>query len=299
MPPPHDPRLDLARRTATDVVGRLGITGVALDVVRVGTSILFASTTDGMLVRVEDRGDTASARRQVTVGRYLAECGVPAVVPLDDIDQPVVTDTGAVTLWRLEQLVPGEVDPATLGALARHLHGATTDAGAGAGLPTLDPLGAVRRQLATAGVSTLDDVVADLATRWSGFATVMPTALVHGDLHPGNVLMTRRGPVLADLELAGVGPVAYDLVPAVVAVQRYGEPARSLAEYARAYGQPIAPAARHGVLRDTYEMWLTAWALANRHLDARHDLEARRRLARWTPVPLRPGPLGAPHWSLL
>jgi hypothetical protein len=85
----------------------------------------------------------------------------------------------------------------------------------------------------------------------------------------------------------------------VVAVQRYGEPARSLAEYARAYGQPIAPAARHGVLRDTYEMWLTAWALANRHLDARHDLEARRRLARWTPVPLRPGPLGAPHWSLL
>ena len=88
-------------------------------------------------------------------------------------------------------------------------------------------------------------------------------------------------------------------VPAVVAVQRYGEPARSLAEYGRAYGQPIAPAARHGVLRDTYEMWLTAWALANRHLDARHDLEARRRLARWTPVPLRPGPLGAPHWSLL
>ena len=281
MPLPHDPRLTRARRTATDVVGRLGVTGVSLDVVRVGTSILFASSADGVLVRVEDRGDTTSARRQVAVGRYLAECGVPAVVPLDDIDQPVVTDAGAVTLWRLEHLVPGEVDPATLGTLA------------------LDPLGAVRRQLATAGVSILDDVVADLATRWSGFATATPTALVHGDLHPGNVLMTRRGPVLADLELAGVGPVAYDLVPAVVAVQRYGEPARSLAEYGRAYGQPIAPAARHGVLRDTYEMWLTAWALANRHLDARHDLEARRRLARWTPVPLRPGPLGAPHWSLL
>ena len=297
MPLPHDPRLTRARRTATDVVGRLGVTGVSLDVMRVGTSLLFASSADGVLVRVEDRGDTTSARRQVAVGRYLAECGVPAVVPLDDIDQPVVTDAGAVTLWRLEHLVPGEVDPATLGTLARHLHGATTNAGAD--LPTLDPLGAVRRQLATAGVSILDDVVADLATRWSGFATATPTALVHGDLHPGNVLMTRRGPVLADLELAGVGPVAYDLVPAVVAVQRYGEPARSLAEYGRAYGQPVAPAARHGVLRDTYEMWLTAWALANRHLDARHDLEARRRLARWTPVPLRPGPLGAPHWSLL
>ncbi len=47
---------------------------------------------------------------------------------------------------------------------------------------------------------------ADLAPRFGGGHT-----LVHGDLHPGNVMMTSNGPVVIDWANAGVGPTDADV----------------------------------------------------------------------------------------
>lgn len=281
---------------------------------RTGTAVLLAAPVEGVLVRVDDRVGTARAARHLAVGRALAGLGVPAVRPLSDQEAPVVVDGVAVTLWQLERLVVGGVSPAVVGHLAGRLHRASVvtrgDASRlgddGWGVERFDPLRDVDEQLAIAELADdeaalMGEMAAAVGARWQaevvadgggGAEDVGPWGIVHGDLHAGNVLLTRRGPVLADLELAGVGPVAYDLAAPVVAVLRYGAGADGLAAYARAYRAPIPHSARHGVLRDAYELWLTSWALANRHLDGAHALEATRRLARWRE------PQRARGWSL-
>lgn len=303
---------DPAPLPATDggTGGSADFTSAGLTVVRAGTAVLLAAPAEGVLVRVDDRVGRARAVRHLTVGRALARLGVPAVRPLAGLDAPLDVEGSAVTLWELERLVRGDVTAAEVGYLAGRLHRATAEGVGWDGLAVIDPLRDVVEQLATAELSddeagVLDDVADTLARRWADeVGAEPPTAggradgrfgpwgIVHGDLHAGNVLLTRRGPVLADLELAGVGPVAYDLAAPVVAVLRYGAPASTLSAYARAYRSPIPAAARHGVLRDAYELWLTSWALANRHLDGAHAIEATRRLARWR------SPRRAGGWSL-
>ena len=274
--------------------------------VRAGTAVLLADPAAGVLVRVDDRVGMARAARHLAVGQALARLGVPAVRPLEGVADPLEVDGAAVTLWELERLVRRPVRPAAVGHLAGRLHRATIDGQGWEGIERFDPLRDVAEQLAIAELTEeetalLGGVTAEVTRRWAqevgegdtaGVGAVGPRGIVHGDLHAGNVLLTRRGPILADLELAGVGPVAYDLAAPVVAVLRYGAPATALAAYARAYRAPIPAAARHGVLRDAYELWLTTWALANRHLDGAHALEATRRLERWRQ------PRRARDWSL-
>lgn len=267
---------------------------------RTGTAVLVAAPGAGVLVRVDDRVGGARAARHLAVGHALAELGVPAVRPVAGVNAPLEVDGAAVTLWELERLVRGRVDAAVVGHLAGRLHRASRNGAGSAGIDAFDPLRDVDEQLATARLSgdeseLLATARTDVARRWVEDVDGVgghPWGIVHGDLHAGNVLLTRRGPVLADLELAGVGPVAYDLAAPVVAVLRYGASAATLADYARSYRAPIPPAARHGVLRDAYELWLTSWAVANRDLDGAHELEATRRLARWDQ------PRRARRWSL-
>jgi Ser/Thr protein kinase RdoA (MazF antagonist) len=262
--------------------------------------VLVADDAHGVLYRVDDRVGVDRARRHVAVAATLRDLGVPAIRLVGN-DPVVATTAGvAVTAWELEDLLDGPVDPATVGALARQLHAATAVAlGEGRIDPAVaafDPLGVVAEQLGAAtgtdDVALLQQRLAEVGAAWV-VADPLPTGIVHGDLHVDNVLTTRRGPVLADLELAGVGPVAYDLVAPLVAVERYGADPTTLDDYLAAYGTPLPDTARHGPLRDAYELWLTAWAVANRHLDADHEAEAQRRMQRWrTPD----GDL--PRWTL-
>ena len=282
-----------------------------LRVVRVGTSVLVVADAVGVMFRVDDQVPAERVRRQVTVASVLERSGLPAIRLAGDHHQPVVFDDPVVTVsaWHLEELTGAVVSPAELGGMARQLHDVAIVARGQVGVPPFEPFVAIIEQLATAaatGVTSPDDlellatVTGRLAAAWPAAAADAATTpgigmgVVHGDLHAGNVLATRRGPVLADLELAGIGPVAYDLVAAVVAVERYGAPTSTIADYVAGYGQAIPAVARSGVLRDTYELWLTAWAVANAHVDAIHAAEARARLARWH------DPSGAaPPWTLL
>ena len=89
------------------------------------------------------------------------------------------------------------------------------------------------------------------------------------------------GPVLADLELAGWGPASVDLAPQVVAVRRYGADPADLEAFVSGYGADPRGWAGFEVLVDAYELWVTAWAVANRGASAHAEHEAELRLRRW------------------
>src|SRR5699024_11069277 len=148
---------------------------------------------------------------------------------------PAPIDGWSVTAWREIPGVDPEgaaVDAATLGALAARLHRATGGLDP-RGVVECDPLGAALAQPGGAiPVGRTSDhelgILRRAATRLEGVwqeavddAHRHGGAVLHGDLHGGNVVIGRDGPVLVDLELAGWGPPAYDAAPTLAFVRWY------------------------------------------------------------------------------
>lgn len=302
MRPPEDDRERAALRAVVEVAAASDLDVAGAGIWRSGSAVLVGLPQAHVLGRVDTLARQDSARRQVIVSEVLGDVGVATITVTGPYEQPVVTAAGAVTLWVwLDVLAGVEVEPRVLGQIARTLHDATRG-----GVPDVadfDLMAAVVAELeraeasgatAAADLALLRGRAARLVDEWPDAEDdPLGVAVVHGDLHRHNVLATAGGPVLADLELAGVGPVCADIVPHVVAVRRYGAPPHVLDEFLAGYG--LEAGGWHGfeVLVQAYELWVTAWAVANRGQSAVLDDEAEVRLDRWRPGHRFPRP-----WSL-
>lgn len=294
---------DARQRRALDAVVEVargaGLGAAGAGIWRAGSAVLVGLPAVPALARVDDLARPADAARQVVVAGLLHERGVPAVELVGPSAQPIASPAGPVTIWRWEPADGPPVGPAAFGAVARHLHDATRDLAARA--PVHDPMGAVGAELDRAEeagrtpppeLALLRDVRRRLVEGWpDAAADPLGGALVHGDLHRANVIAARRGAVLADLELAGWGPASADVAPQVVAVRRYGVEPDALEAFLAGYGADPRRWPGLEVLVEGYELWVTAWAVANREASARVEHEAQVRVARWR------GDAGA-DWSL-
>lgn len=275
------------------LVGEADTPGAAaIEIVRDGAALLLRR--GDVLVRVRLEVDAAVAEREVHLATALAESGVPVTELLEPAGQPFHEGGAVTTAWRWAEGT-GAVDAAELGGLARTLRERTADISLT--VPVFDPIEAVL------GVVTHlpdDDPEAafvrsraeSLAGSWADAAMDDPIgrAVVHGDLHPGNVVAAPGGALLTDLELAGAGPSSYDAAPAVVAVDRYGAGAAELDAFLEAFGADPRHWSGFATFVAVYELWVTAWAVGVRHQDPTWAEEASRRVAtlrdgagdRWT-----------------
>ena len=157
-----------------------------------------------------------------------------------------------------------------IGALAAALRDRTVGTHA-YDVARFDPLTAIRNAVADRPVGDEQgDFVRlraqELTAEWGRIADRDPagTAIVHGDLHGDNVLLTKDGPLLTDLELAGAGPVSYDAAPAVVAVERYGADPATLDAFLAALDADPQDWPGFATCLAVYELWVTAWAVGVR-----------------------------------
>lgn len=268
-------------RAALDVLGRLGTRDATPEVVREGLSLLVRQ--GDVVVRVRRRSEEPIAAREVEVARVLAEAEVPCAALVVGQKQPWVVEGCAVTAWAWVDTL-GPASPADLGLLARDLRERTAGTYS-YDVPRLDPLTAIRNAVAAVPLGDEQgDFVRgrahELTSAWAAVADRDPagTAIVHGDLHTDNVLRSAAGPLLTDLELAGAGPCAYDTAPAVVAVERYGEPESTLHEFLDA--QEHDPRGWDGfeTCLSVYELWVTAWAVGVRDRSDELAAEAATRV---------------------
>lgn len=252
---------------ATEVLDRVNASATPPSVIRDGLSLLVRQ--DGVLVRSRLRAEEPVAAREVEVARALADAGVPSVPLVGGKGQPWVVDGCVVTAWRWEEVV-GTAAPAHLGALAGALRARTVGSYA-FDVPRFDPLSAIRAAVARIPIGDEQgDFVRlraqELSGDWARVADRDPagTAIVHGDLHRDNVLLTAEGPLLTDLELAGAGPCSYDTAPAVVMVERYGADPASLDGFVAAQGHDPRGWPGFATCLAVYELWVTAWAVGVR-----------------------------------
>lgn len=296
--PLHGPDDRRQRRALGAVVEHLRASGLDLDgagIWRAGSAVLVGLPAVPALARVDEPARAADAGRQVEVAGVLGRVGVPAVAVVGPKGQPIDTEAGPLTVWGWVPPVGSPVGPREIARLARLLHDRTRGLGSPgtppAGVPRYEPLVAVRAELDRAeavGATTPADLrvlrhaVSDLGARWPASEDdPLGAAVVHGDLHRHNVVPGSEGPVLADLELAGWGPASADLSPQIVAVRRYGADPAALDEAIAGYGGDPRGWPGLEVLVEAYELWVTAWAVANRTGSANAEHEAEVRLRRW------------------
>lgn len=238
-----------------------------------GQVVARVSTTD-----VFDR-----AVREVQAGRWLAAQGLPAVRPLESIEQPVLADGHVVTFWHE---VPGAsmASTAELGDLLSQLHQLSVPSDFE--IAPLDPFVRLDEHMASAATElNLDDsgFLADrldqLRGQYAEVSAGLTNCVIHGDANRKNAIRGADGvAVLLDLERFSIGPREWDLiVPAVCRrLGWYSEP--DYDAFVSAYGWDVRGWSGYEVFAALRELRMTAWLLSRLAREPRLKEEAAQRI---------------------
>ena len=287
----HAPWSVLAR-----ACGQVGLDPAGAALIRLVNNAVFRLVRQSVVVRVTlTDGLAYRAHAAVAAGRMLAAHGIPAVRPLLGIPNPLHIDGRAVSFWR-EVVDTGAAPTAVqLSSVITLLHRLPI---AGVRLPNWNPISDLRSRIADMRGWDRSDV--DFLSRRCGAVESalaaldypLPTSVIHGDAHLGNMIATPAGPVLCDLDTACVGPREWDLVPLAVGQLRFGRTEDVHRQFADAYGVDITTWPGFPVLRELRELKLATVGLPNAHLNPEVGFELRLRLrslraaqttARWNP----------------
>lgn len=250
----------------------------------------------GLTARVARAGEAPRAiQAELDFAVLAAGHGMPVLAP--ENPQATPTGHGTVSFWPLLSPTGGTAGWPWLAQVLARIH----QLPAGGYPHRCDPLGRIRNRLgryrqwpgardpvtetAEAACRELGDELAEMT--W-------PPAMVHGDAHPGNVVVTAAGPILVDFDLAGAGPAMWDLTIPVVHHRRFGAPGHMLSAFFAAYGSDPRGHPGFEVLVRVQELLCISYVLERLIAGAPAEQELTSRLqavgqtdtpAPWHPLP--------------
>lgn len=237
---------------------------------------------------------SVSATAALDLHRFLAESGLR--VPVAARPDVVVVEGLSVTCW--ERIVASErpIDWVAVGSMVRAVHG--LDAAA---LPPSVPL----PRPARFPWWDFDDLLARTADavdvgarqgleaaieRHRGWQDLGGEVVCHGDVHPGNVIMTDEGAVLLDWDLLCWAPPGWDHGPLLTWASRWGGAPGTYEAFAEGYGRSLADDPATEAFAELRLVAATLMRVAAGRRDPDAAAEAQRRLAYWRGDP------DAPAW---
>ncbi len=260
---------------------------------RVGMNAIYESGST--IIRVGE--PSANPAASIDLARYLAANSIR--VPAPHGGDPVIDGALAATAW--ERLVPSGEPIAwhAVGAMVRRFHDLEVQ-----WLPSAVPLPRPESfpwwdldALFAETAGDLDDAAADGLRRAieanRGWEATEQRVTCHGDIHPGNVVMTADGPILIDWDLLCWAPAAWDHAPMMTWASRWGGAPGEYETFAAGYGRsfrgdPVAEA-----LAELRLVAATLLRVRAGRTDPVAADEAQRRLHHWRGDP------GAPVWRAL
>ena len=281
--------LEAAARAATAASSTWGFDHPVL--LRAGMNAIF--TAGPVVLRVS--APTVPAEVSLELAQFWHDRGV--TVPRARRDEVVRADGLSVTAWERIEASEQPLDWPRVGELVRRVHDT-----APASLPESVPLPSPAvfpwwnfdALLARAGPwldqgarEGLEEAI-DRHRRWSEFDGVV---VCHGDVHPGNVLMTPDGPVLLDWDLLCLAPPGWDHGPMLSFADRWGGRPGEYDEFAIGYGRSLAADPTTIAIAELRLVAATLMRVVASIGDPRARPEAERRLRYWRGDP------DAPPWT--
>lgn len=290
--------LDTAHRVAALAAGGWGLPEPVL--IRASMNATFAC---GEVVLRVGRTN-ASAASGVRLLEALSALGIRVPTPWPTA--PVVLEGLSVTALRRIDTLERAVDWVEVGRMVSTLHGVPVG-GMVPDYPLADPAALPWWDLTTvlADLESVDDVetLVDGPSRralhaavervgdWPRHIRSSPAVICHGDLHPGNVVMTADGPVILDWDLLASAPIVWDHVPLFAMAGPWGGERAWYRDFARGYGVDLAGSPSIAALAEARDLAATLMKLRAALRDPGAVPEARIRLAHWRGDP------SAPRWT--
>jgi Phosphotransferase enzyme family len=261
------------------------------EMLRVGMNAIFVSGNEVLRVSAP----TAPASASLTLATFLADAGLR--VPTPARDDVVVHDGLSVTSWvRLEPVVT-PVDWAAVGEMVRAVHAIDPSS-----LPPAVPLaspttfpwwdfdGMLERAAALLDDAARRGITATIE-RHRGWNASGGQVVCHGDVHPGNVVMTAAGPTLIDWDLLCWAPPGWDHGPMLTWATRWGGDGSEYPAFAAGYGRSLAADPAAVAIAELRLVAATLMRLVAASADPAAMAEARLRLRYWRGDP------DAPSWT--
>ena len=262
---------------------------------RVGMNAIFSAGP--MVMRVSSPSVGAGASLELM--GVLATHGLR--VPESARDDVVVGAGLSVTCWHRIEPTGEPIDWRAVGAMIRLVH--DLDAGV---LPVSVPLPSPSRlpwwdfdALLERTVSALDDparhgieATIERHRNWQGFGGQV---VCHGDVHPGNVMMSTDGPVLIDWDLLCWAPPGWDHGPMLTWADRWAGPSGptpgEYEDFAQGYGRSMADDPAALAFAELRLVAATLMRVAAGMTNPQAMVEAELRLRYWRGDP------DAPAWT--
>jgi aminoglycoside phosphotransferase (APT) family kinase protein len=276
---------EVAGRAAAHAVQTWGLQTASL--LRTGMNALYAC--GDVVLRVGHA--TASAHLGQDLVAVMQAHGVPTVAPIVGLALDV--DGVAVTAWERVAATDAPIDWAAVGAAVRLVHEVDPDEippGYPVPSPTDFPWWDFESLLAEVS-ELLDDrsrrgLRAAIA-RDEGWRTAIraDAVICHGDVHPGNVMVSPTGPLLIDWDLLCSAGPAWDHAMLTTYAERWGGDPAVYPAFAEGYGVDLADDELTRTLAERRNVAATLMRVrAGRKNSAARD-EAERRLRYWRGEP--------------
>ena len=281
--------VEAARALAQNVAHRLDLPEPTL--LRVGMNALFLA--GDVVVRVGR--PSAPPQLAIELAHRLREHGIAAPTPASG--ETFVDGSLAATCWEPLASTGEPIDWREVGTIVRRVHALTpADLPAGYPIPapTSFPWWDFDALMVDVGTEIDDAARAGLHTAIARNATWRRLdgehVVCHGDVHPGNVMMTAGGPVLIDWDLMCVAPPGWDHAMLLTLAERWGGDAGAYPAFATGYGKSMADDATTRQFGELRNVAATLMRVGAGRTDPAARAEAERRLRYWR------GDADAPTW---
>jgi len=294
--------VEASREHLRDACAAVGLMGQAeqAELIRLGENAMWRLPSLGLVARIARDGQQHAAAREVRVASWLAANGIPAVQPVEELQQALEVSGRAVTWWHdLGPHRPGTV--VELADLLRRLHALPVPTSLALGYT--DPFVRLDERIDQTDLDSeqrawLHQHLAALRSSWARLPQPSPQVVVHGDAWAGNVAVTPDGTaVLLDFERTATGPREWDLASTAVACKTSGTVSpQDYQRYCHTYGRDVTDWPGYAALRGARELRLTCFAAQTAvqhptaHTQAAYRLECLQghhgpRPWHWSPVP--------------
>jgi Ser/Thr protein kinase RdoA (MazF antagonist) len=281
--------VNAARTLAERVAGRLALPDPTL--LRVGMNALFRA--GDVVVRVGR--PSAPAELAIELAHRLRDHGISAPEPASG--DVFVDGDLAATCWEPLAGTGEPIDWREVGAIVRRVHALMPDdlpEGYPVPAPTSFPWWDFDALMVDVGTDVDEDARAGLQaaiarnTAWRRLDGAR--VVCHGDVHPGNVMMTAGGPVLIDWDLMCAAPPGWDHAMLLTLAERWGGEVSAYPAFAAGYGESLADDATTRRFAELRNVAATLMRVRAGRTDPPARAEAERRLRYWR------GDTDAPMW---